>query len=490
MKKIISLLLCALFILSAFSFSACGGSDEKETEANGTDGGTGASTELLTDEEGNLLDGIPDGKYDFNERDFIITAPIPAHWGVNNYDMQELTSDVVYDEIYYRNREVENRFNCKISAIEIGSTDAIVADLSPHILSDSGSFNLIAFAYSTASHGFISAGLITPWNDVPVIDYTKPWWNKSALECGTLNGKIFFTAGSLNWYSIAMTTVFFFNETVRQAYDIEDLYALVDNGEWTIDKVMEFCRVVAKDDGNGVWNKKDQYGLVTNCLDMMAIGFGFEAVTNNGDGTYTINIANEDHHKYTNKIIDLMKKANHLAFNSADSAPFVEDRTLFYGDWLYNLNSFRTMESDFGILPYPKFDTNQEEYYSFSQAWGLANAIPVNTKPEDYEFIGVIVEALSCYSHNKVLPAYYEYTLKGRDTRDTDSWRMLDLINSTLVYDFGYFYLHGNARFNTGLPLSFTVKYGREENTLASFLEKHIDEMTDHFDEVMSFGKD
>ncbi|MBE6632257.1 MAG: hypothetical protein E7623_06100 [Ruminococcaceae bacterium] len=486
MKRLLALLLCALFVLSVFVFAACGG-DEKETEANG---GSESSTEILTDAEGNLLDGIPDGKYNFNERDFIITAPWPEYWGINNYDMQELTSDVVYDEVYYRNREVENRFNCKISAVEIGTTDTVVADLSPHILSDSGSFDLIAFAYSTGSHGLISAGLITPWNDVPVIDYSKPWWNDSALNCGTLNGKIFFNAGSFNWYSLAMTTVFFFNETVRQAYDIEDLYALVDNGEWTVDKVIEFSRIVSKDDGNNYWNGKDQYGLVTNCLDIMAHGFGFETVTNNGDGTYVINIGNEDHHKYTNKIIDLMKRENHLAYNNSDPTLFIEDRTLFFGDWLYNINNFRMMESDFGILPYPKFDANQGQYCSFSQAWGLANAIPVNTKPEDYEFIGVIVEALSCYSHNKILPAYYEYTLKGRDTRDTDSWRMLDLINSTLIYDFGGFFICGDSHSNYNAPLSHMVKYGREENTLSSYLEKYLDKLTTHYDEVMTFGKE
>ncbi|MBE6632171.1 MAG: hypothetical protein E7623_05655 [Ruminococcaceae bacterium] len=487
MRKILALLLCAVFVLSAFSFAACGGEDtEKGTEAGSA---SGSSTELLTDEEGNLLDGIPDGKYDFKERDFIITVPWPEHYGVNNYDMQELTSDVVYDEIYYRNREIENRFNCKISALELGGSGESVEVLSPHILSDAGTFNLIAFAYSTNAHGLISANLLTPWNDVPIVDYSKPWWNKSALECGTLNEKIFFNAGSLNWYSIAMTTVFYFNETVRSEHNIPNLYELVDNGEWTIDKVIEFSRVVAKDDGNGIWNGKDTYGLVADHLDIMVTGFGFEAVKNNGDGTYTMNLANEDHHKYANKVIELMKRNNHLAFNNTDNNLFKEDRTLLHGDWIYNVTEFRMMESDFGILPLPKFDTNQESYHSFSQGWGLANAIPVNTKPEDYEFIGVIVEALSCYSYNKVLPAYYDYTLKGRDTRDTDSWRMLDLINSTLIYDFGYFFICGNSIFNSCMPLQFTVRYGREENTLSSFLETHIDELTTHYDEIMEFGK-
>ena len=85
MKKILALLLCAFFILSVFSFAACGGS-EKETEANGTAGGSGAFTELLTDEEGNLLDGIPDGKYDFNIYDYSIA------WG---YQILEIYNDKI-----------------------------------------------------------------------------------------------------------------------------------------------------------------------------------------------------------------------------------------------------------------------------------------------------------------------------------------------------------------------------------------------------------
>ncbi|MBE6632170.1 MAG: hypothetical protein E7623_05650 [Ruminococcaceae bacterium] len=488
MKKLLALLLSALFVLSIFTFTACGG-EEKESEQLSEGSDSGISTEVLTDAEGNLLDGIPDGKYNFNEREFIITTPYPAQYGTDNYDQQELTSNTVYDEIYYRNRNIENRFNCKISALEVGKTDTYVADISPLILSDAGAFTIMSFAYSTSSQGLISAGLIAPWNDVPVIDYSKPWWNDSAIKAATLNGKLFFNAGAFNWYSIAMTKAVFFNEEIRVANNMPNFYELVDNGEWTMDKLIEFCRIVAKDDGNGTWNAQDTYGFVGNGIDNLAYGFGFETVINHGDGTYTINIGNESHHKMLNKLIDLLKRENHIAYNNSDHTPFVENRSLFYTMYLYDINKLRVMETDFGILPYAKLDASQDRYYSFSQAWGLANAIPINTKPEDYEFIGVVLEALSCYSYNKILPAYYDYTLKGRDTRDTDSWRMLDLINSSLIYDFGYFFFCGTSEKPVTHALGYMMRYGREKNELASYLETHLDELTAHYDSVMEFGK-
>lgn len=483
MKKLLALFLCLIMFLSVFV--GCS-NNEKENETGGSfSSDTG-------NEDGELTDGIPDGVYDFGGRDFVITTPWPDYWGINNYDVEELSNDTVYDEVYYRNRKIEKRFNVKISTIELGTTDDCVETLSPYITSDAGVFDLICFAYSTGSYGLISSGLLATWNDVPVINYEKPWWNKSAVESGTINGNIYFNAGSFNWFTTAHTYAIFFNDMLRQSYGIDDLYTTVLNGEWTLDKVQEYSRLVAKENGDGTWNDKDQYGIVIDqpvIADVMAVGCGFETVTKDGD-SFTINVGNATHQKILNKLYDIFARSNHLAFSRSTHEMFANDQALFYCHILYNTTYFRSMESDFGIIPLPKLDENQENYCSYADSWGLANAMPICTDPGDFEMFGVLLEALACESYNKLYPAYYEYTLKGRDTRDTESWQMLDILTSTLVYDFGIFYLDGGSMSNTLFAFQKLLNYGREKTDLASYKATYIDQWESHYQEVMEFGLD
>ena len=100
----------------------------------------------------------------------------------------------------------------------------------------------------------------------------------------------------------------------------------------------------------------------------------------------------------------------------------------------FHIGTLRDMETDFGVLPYPKYDEAQKEYYSrVSYYW--ANIIPVtNTK---LDMTGAILEALNCESANYVVPAYYNIALKTKYSRDEESAAMLDLIFENRVVDLG-----------------------------------------------------
>ena len=50
----------------------------------------------------------------------------------------------------------------------------------------------------------------------------------------------------------------------------------------------------------------------------------------------------------------------------------MEDRAYFYGNSLSNIiSNFREMESDFGIIPVPKYDEQQENYYAYINTYCL-----------------------------------------------------------------------------------------------------------------------
>ena len=100
----------------------------------------------------------------------------------------------------------------------------------------------------------------------------------------------------------------------------------------------------------------------------------------------------------------------------------------------FHIGTLRDMETDFGVLPYPKYDEAQSEYYSrVSYYW--ANIVPITNAKLD--MTGAILEALNCESANYVVPAYYEIALKTKYSRDEESAAMLDLIFENRVVDLG-----------------------------------------------------
>ena len=110
---------------------------------------------------------------------------------------------------------------------------------------------------------------------------------------------------------------------------------------------------------------------------------------------------------------------------------FKNDQTLFYNECMGNVQKLRTMDTDFGIIPSPKYNEEQEEYYHLG---GNPYFMQVPVTQPDFERTGIIMEALS-YESMKVVPsAFYDIMLNGKIARDNESSKMLDIVFGSLSY--------------------------------------------------------
>ena len=98
--------------------------------------------------------------------------------------------------------------------------------------------------------------------------------------------------------------------------------------------------------------------------------------------------------------------------------------------------SLRDMESDFGILPYPKKNEEQNGYYTSARDNVTLFGIPIDVA--DPDFTGLIAEALCQASDDMVRPVYYENVLKTKLARDEESQQMIDILRDGLIFDIGY----------------------------------------------------
>jgi hypothetical protein len=113
---------------------------------------------------------------------------------------------------------------------------------------------------------------------------------------------------------------------------------------------------------------------------------------------------------------------------------FHEGRALYRISIMTDVPKLRDMEDEFGILPLPKLDENQKEYYTSYQSWNArAYAVPVTVT--DPERTGIVLEYMASVSTDTMLKAYYDTTLQRKVARDDESAAMLDIIFNSLTTD-------------------------------------------------------
>lgn len=122
---------------------------------------------------------------------------------------------------------------------------------------------------------------------------------------------------------------------------------------------------------------------------------------------------------------------------------------MFIDGGLFSATGYRSMDDDFGILPFPKYDAD-DDYHTTYNAVADLGLIPITVS--DTERTGAITEALCAYGSMYVVPAFYETALKTKSARDDESEEMMDIIKNGLVYDVGY--LSGNSSLGGRGPMS------------------------------------
>ncbi len=297
-------------------------------------------------------------------------------------------------------------------------------------------------------------GLLYDLNDVPHIDLSREWWCQEFNDSVTINGSTFFAISDIGTVSKDATLFIAFNKKMADSYQLsqkygyESLYAMVDDRAWTQDRMFEMARTVYQDtNGNNVCDKGDVNGLAgqDGVIYNLLTGAGEKIVGLDGDGYPVINVDRERAITVIGKSQENLKNPQ-SGFISANDyfsecqwpvkdvivPEFKADRCLFFMDAILNLDLIRDMESDFGVLPVPLYDKNQEGYKSQIGCWSTnCIVVPTFVTGEDLEIAGYLIESLSAVSNKKLNPVYYEQTLQYQIARDDDSMRMLDIIFSS-----------------------------------------------------------
>ncbi len=511
LKKTLAWILAAQLLLC--STVSCGKTEQNPTEdktnettaATGTAATTAPETEPAETEFSRLSvsDELPE--INFNDKDFRFVA--------NEGEMFQLVSDdtsgVGLDAaIYDRNQRVEERFGVKISAryqLGLESQDMInsyvqVGEHIAEICDQWHRMGLTPVCYAEYLN----------WLEFDYINWEQPWWNQESNYNSTIKGKLYTVTGDLSVTAMLDTWILAFNMELLESYGgltSEEMYQIVLDGEWTLDKMIEICSAIYEDvNGNGK-DRGDIYGYgcdVANRTMPWVTSFGEKFFTLNEDRTNVeITLGTEKIYSALERLCNFQHNSkgafayygtyDYFTENEIDGKEWgMEDftsglLTVFPTTFNACFDNFTNLSFSYGMLPFPKYDTDQERYLTVPEYDFSVYGVPTTLPFEDYDMVGIIMEALNAETWKTVSPAYYDEALKGRYSADETTAEIVDMIMDGRIFDWGY----QIAQFLvTKVPYLFCMQIRDNNLDLASTLAKGWDDTNERVQDVLSFYDD
>ena len=125
--------------------------------------------------------------------------------------------------------------------------------------------------------------------------------------------------------------------------------------------------------------------------------------------------------------------------------PLYENRSLFEIVSNYALVTYKGEDIQFGVLPYPLYTADQENYKTLN--WNGFLLVPTTVKESNYKMVGDTIEMLAYYTSNEIVAgtttiktAFYENLLGSKVSDTPDDARMLDIIWDNQITDIGLVY--------------------------------------------------
>lgn len=431
MKKLTVIVICLSVILSLVSCAT-----------TGTPAGSTTETQIVSTQPVETTDPYAD---DLPEKDYEgYEFTICSFENINVHSIAVVegeNGEYLNDALYKRNKAIEDRFNIKLKEIPNKDGSSIVKK---SVQAGDNAFD-IATVRCTDAVTYWQQEIAYNYNDLPVIDLSKPYWDQSINPMIAIGGVQYTAVGAFNLTSYDLTYALLFNKKMIEDYSLDNPYELVKSGKWTFDAMDTMMKAVVSDvNGDSKMDETDRYGYLAHpkqVLPDFLIGAGELFVSKDDKDIPVLSMNGDRFNAVFNKVFEITYDNNawYRKDGTADVPEhcitmFSNGQSLFMDVSFFYIESLRGAETDFGILPYPKFDETQADYHS-RLTYYIPTVVPV-TAP-DLERTCTILEALNSESARTVIPAYYEVVLKTKYSRDEESADMLDLIFAKRVADLG-----------------------------------------------------
>lgn len=439
MKKTLALILLASLILSAASCGS-GETPSGNTETSAPSSGDTSGEETVDENSRDAVKSSIPADLKFTGETVTVLTRDKEEF-INEFQADEENGDTMNDAIYARNAKVEDQLGIDINVIsrngEYGQHTQFNSDVVKEVMSGDTEYDVISY-YAYAMPMIARQNVLYNLNDLDNLDLTKPWWHQKFIENAEIYGKLYSVAGDIDLTTVTYRSALFFNKDLKESYiPDEDLYKKVLDGTFTQEYLIGITKDIYQDiDGDQKKSEGDFYGFdANNGLDPFPVGGNFTYTKKTSDGGYEWDMVSEHNVTLIERFYDMYNGNNGIYFiDKADDNRFIQNQCIFTISSLSMTEKLRDMKEEYGILPMPKFDEKQDQYYSIANDNFSLIAVPTTVK--NPALTGAFLELMGEYSYKIVTPKYYEVAMKGKYLRDDESCQMFDIIVGQTWYDF------------------------------------------------------
>ncbi len=466
--RIISAFLLALMLCSAVSCATTPEDPAAGTTASNP-GDTNGAADTVSDETTAINAENILGIRDFTgETVTFFSRVYGGPWGSDLF-AEDIDGTVLNDAIYERNATLEEKYGIQLDEIESGNV-TFRDQVENRISTGDTTYQVLYMGLADAAYA-AQSGLLQDITEMENISLDKMWWTQSSNKAWSMGNRQYFATGAITTTDDRAIRTMYFNKDIIANLQLKTIYDLVDDNEWVYEKFFEYVEAAKVDDGDGVPTLSDTFGASAQVTFgfMMTMASG-ELLTQKDADDFPVLVAS-DNERFVNVVTYLTDKiaSNDGIYLGADQDIrdlFGNGQCLFWAEVLEHAQTMRqNYELNFGIIPMPKYNSEQENYHQYTTGYcTTVICFPTTTKGDELDMTSFMVEAMAIESVESVTPAYYDICLKGRYIDDPESASMLDIITTSVYSDYAEIYSWGGFKeavqnaISKGVPISAVIK--------------------------------
>jgi len=441
MKKLLRFLTLVLALLLCVAvFASCADNNTpKDT----------VKTEVEDDDP--LAKRFKDANY--NGTTFTIYAREDTSYSHKGIYATEQTGDLINDETLVRNQAVETKYNIKFDLIADHTPNATIA---ADVRSGMVEYDLVLDCRKLMA-GCITSGYFYDWNSLG-IDMSVSWWDSNCKEGYDINGKLYYAVNDVSIRNLADARFLYFSKQIVSDYGLANPYDLVDNNQWTLDKFVELTKSVSNPGADnktlGVYGLLREVGRENGNHMHLITGCGISYVRWE-DGQMVCNIDGNTVEKLqdiVDKLSTVLNKDYAKSYSDVDQidtstgysnmfekgrANFASGHFLFVQNGMGEADLFQDMKEGFGVVPNPKYNSDQEKYYHKVDCYSLIWAIPNVPDLINLDRLATVTDYWAYQSSLTVMPSFYEVVTKSKNADEAIAGKNLDIVKNSIYFEIG-----------------------------------------------------
>jgi len=313
MKHTIALLLLISMLL--VPLVACSGDSDSDNQGTTTTpaASTTADPDAITTYLEPLSDELKELDYGGEQIVMLGRQGMSSTWMNDDFAVEELMNEPINDTIYNRNIAISEMLGVEIVQVKDDIDDGdINSEVAKMVNSGESTYDIIAGSVNLSTP-MMQSGYLYNLYDNGIENYLsteKEWWPQYWIEEAEIDNRLYILAGPASLSFTRGMFVTYYNKDMGEDHGVENLYDVVNRGDWTMDYCSELASSIYRDlNGNDQKDQEDEYGFASNVyenIDVYWSSFDMKMLVKDSEGWFELSNEKEKISKAFDMVYDFL----------------------------------------------------------------------------------------------------------------------------------------------------------------------------------------